>query len=76
QLAQKEYDQAVSTLNGESAESFAATGAELKCDIYTVQRDVCQARTAFQAAADAGGFEYFPLLQINLDVLAVTSPAA
>ncbi|HEA17507.1 MAG: YfgM family protein [Pseudoalteromonas prydzensis] len=76
QIAQQQYDQALTTLNAEFAESFTATIAELKGDIYTVQGDVNQARTAYQAAADAGGLENNPLLQIKLDDLAVTSPAA
>lgn len=76
QIAQQQYDQALSTLNGKFADSFTATVAELKGDIYTAQGDVNQARTAYQAAADAGGLENNPLLQIKLDDLAVTSPAA
>ena len=76
QIAQQQYDQALTTLNGQLAESFAATVAELKGDIYTAQGDANQARTAYQAAADAGGLENNPLLQIKLDDLAVTSPAA
>ncbi|MDC9523584.1 tetratricopeptide repeat protein, partial [Pseudoalteromonas sp. Angola-31] len=35
-----------------------------------------QARVAYQAAVDAGGLTSNPLLQIKLDDLAVTSPAA
>ena len=50
--------------------------AELKGDIYIAQGNKDQARTAYQAAADAGGLTTNPLLQIKLDDLAVTSPAA
>jgi predicted negative regulator of RcsB-dependent stress response len=53
-----------------------AQSAELKGDIYIAQGNKDQARTAYQAAADAGGLTTNPLLQIKLDDLAVTSPAA
>lgn len=76
QIAQQQYQQALTTLSSPLADSFAATVAELKGDIYTAQDDTDQARTAYQAAADAGGLENNPLLQIKLDDLAVTSPAA
>ncbi|MCQ8878762.1 tetratricopeptide repeat protein [Pseudoalteromonas shioyasakiensis] len=76
QIAQEQYDQALSTLNAPLEETFKATVAELKGDIHTAQGNTEQARTAYQAAADAGGLENNPLLQIKLDDLAVTSPAA
>ncbi|WP_339691914.1 tetratricopeptide repeat protein [uncultured Pseudoalteromonas sp.] len=76
QIAQQQYDQALTTLNAKLADSFTATVAELKGDIYTAQGDANQARTAYQTAADAGGLDNNPLLQIKLDDLAVTSPTA
>ena len=75
-IAQKQYDQALATLNSQLPESFAATVAELKGDIFSAQGDKAQARTQYQAAADKGGLENNPLLQIKLDDLAQTSPAA
>jgi predicted negative regulator of RcsB-dependent stress response len=76
QIAQTKYDDALSTLNAPLPEAFDANVAELKGDIYTEQGNEEQARTAYQAAVDAGGLTGNPLLQIKLDDLAVTSPAA
>ncbi|MBQ4800831.1 tetratricopeptide repeat protein [Pseudoalteromonas sp. MMG006] len=76
QIAQTKYDDALSTLNAPLPEAFDANVAELKGDIYTEQGNAEQARTAYQAAVDAGGLTGNPLLQIKLDDLAVTSPAA
>jgi len=75
-LAQKQYEQALATLNSTLPESFAATVAELKGDVFAAQGDKDQARSQYQAAADKGGLENNPLLQIKLDDLAQTSPAA
>ncbi|TMP75951.1 tetratricopeptide repeat protein [Pseudoalteromonas sp. S1608] len=76
QIAQQQYDDALSTLNAPLPEAFSANVAELKGDIYTQQGNKEQARVAYQAAVDAGGLTSNPLLQIKLDDLAVTSPAA
>ena len=76
QIAQQQYDDALSTLNAPLPEAFNANVAELKGDIYTQQGNKEQARVAYQAAVDAGGLTSNPLLQIKLDDLAVTSPAA
>ena len=76
QIAQQQYDQALTTLNTTLSPAFAAAVAELQGDVYTAQGKQEQARTAYQSAADAGGLENNPLLQIKLDDLAVTSPAA
>ena len=76
QIAQQQYDDALSTLNAPFPEAFNANVAELKGDIYTQQGNKEQARVAYQAAVDAGGLTSNPLLQIKLDDLAVTSPAA
>ena len=76
QIAQQQYDDALSTLNAPLPEAFNASVAELKGDIYTQQGNKEQARVAYQAAVDAGGLTSNPLLQIKLDDLAVTSPAA
>ena len=76
QIAQQQYDDALTTLNSPLPEAFSANVAELKGDIYTQQGNKEQARVAYQAAVDAGGLTSNPLLQIKLDDLAVTSPAA
>jgi predicted negative regulator of RcsB-dependent stress response len=76
QIAQQQYDDALSTLNAPLPDAFNANVAELKGDIYTQQGNKEQARVAYQAAVDAGGLTSNPLLQIKLDDLAVTSPAA
>jgi predicted negative regulator of RcsB-dependent stress response len=76
QIAQQQYDEALTSLNASLPDAFSANVAELKGDIYTKQGDKKQARAAYQAAVDAGGLTSNPLLQIKLDDLAVTSPAA
>lgn len=76
QIAQQQYDDALTTLNAPLPEAFNANVAELKGDIYLKQGNKEQARTAYQAAVNAGGSATNPLLQIKLDDLAVTSPAA
>lgn len=76
QIAQTNFDDALSTLNTPLPEAFNANVAELKGDIYAQQGNKEQARTAYQAAVDAGGLTGNPLLQVKLDDLAVTSPAA
>lgn len=76
QNAQQQYDQALTTLNTEFPEAFTAAAAEIKGDIYTAQNKQSEALGAYQAAADAGGLEGNPLLQIKLNDLAVTSPSA
>ena len=76
QIAQQQSDDALTTFNSPLPEAFNANIAELKGDIYTQQGNKEQARVAYQAAVDAGGLTSNPLLQIKLDDLAVTSPAA
>lgn len=76
QLAQKDYDAALATLDTQLPESYKANVAELKGDIYLAQGDKAQARASYQAAADNGGLESNPLLQVKLDDLAEQTPAA
>jgi predicted negative regulator of RcsB-dependent stress response len=76
QIAQTQYDDALATLNAPLPEAFNANVAELKGDIYSEQGNKEKARIAYQAAVDAGGLTSNPLLQVKLDDLAVTSPAA
>lgn len=73
QLEQKQFDAALATLANTLPESFKATVAELKGDIYVAKNENEQARNAYQAAVDAGGLENNTLLQIKLDNLAVTA---
>ncbi|WP_105200225.1 MULTISPECIES: YfgM family protein [unclassified Pseudoalteromonas] len=76
QLAQQNYDAALATLGTELPASYEAAVAELKGDIYLAQGDKEQARIAYQSAADKGGLESNPLLQVKLDDLAAQTPAA
>ncbi|WP_105187825.1 YfgM family protein [Pseudoalteromonas sp. T1lg48] len=76
QLAQQNYDAALATLTSELPASYEAAVAELKGDIYLAQGDKEQARSAYQSAADKGGLESNPLLQVKLDDLAAQTPAA
>jgi predicted negative regulator of RcsB-dependent stress response len=76
QVATESFDDALTTLNAPLPEAFSANVAELKGDIFTAQGDKDKARSAYQTAVDAGGLTSNPLLQIKLDDLAVTSPAA
>ena len=73
QLEQKQYDAALKTLGNTLPESFKATVAELKGDVYVAKNESEQARSAYQAAVDAGGLENNSLLQIKLDNLAVAA---
>ena len=73
QLEQKQYDAALATLGNTLPESSKATVAELKGDVYVAKNESEQARSAYQAAVDAGGLENNSLLQIKLDNLAVAA---
>ena len=75
-LVEGELAQAEALLNQDYPQAYGSLVAELKGDIYTQQGNKEQARVAYQAAVDAGGLTSNPLLQIKLDDLAVTSPAA
>ena len=69
ELAQSKYDAALATLTKLNDESFKAQQQELNGDIYLAKGDKDSARTAYQAAADAGGIETNPNLQMKLDDL-------
>ena len=71
QVQQESYDKALATLSGEISESFKASIEEIKGDIYLKQDKKDQARTAYQAAIDAGGLALSNTLQMKLDDLAV-----
>ncbi|MBQ4833535.1 tetratricopeptide repeat protein [Pseudoalteromonas sp. MMG010] len=75
-IATEKFDDALTLLDSPLPEAFSANIAELKGDVYSAKGSKEQARSAYQAAVDAGGLVSNPLLQIKLDDLAVTSPAA
>ncbi|MFY8273519.1 YfgM family protein [Pseudoalteromonas sp. SSDWG2] len=75
QLAQQNFEAAMATLNAELPASYEANVAELKGDIYLAQGDKDNARTHYQNAADKGGLEGNPLLQVKLDDLAAPTQA-
>ncbi|NMP15960.1 tetratricopeptide repeat protein [Thalassotalea sp. HSM 43] len=72
QIQQQQFDAALQTLATSFPESFKANVEETKGDAYLLQDDKEQARAAYQAAADAGGLQGNPTLQMKLDDLAVT----
>ncbi|ATC95878.1 YfgM family protein [Pseudoalteromonas tunicata] len=75
ELELKNYDAALKVLSVTMPEAFKASVAELKGDVYRAQGDLGQARSAYQAAADAGGLTNNATLQMKLDDLAVDTPA-
>ncbi|WP_371186688.1 YfgM family protein [Thalassotalea maritima] len=71
QLQQQAFDKVLATLNKPLPESFKAAVAEVKGDAYLLQGNKQQARAEYQVAADAGGLQGNPTLQMKLDDLAV-----
>ncbi|WP_394172594.1 YfgM family protein [Thalassotalea litorea] len=71
QIQQENLDDALATLGKTFPEKYQASVAETKGDAYLLKGDKEQARSAYQAAADAGGLESSPQLQMKLDDLAV-----
>ncbi|TLU66768.1 tetratricopeptide repeat protein [Thalassotalea litorea] len=71
QIQQENIDGALATLGKSFPEKFQASVAQTKGDAYLLKGDKEQARSAYQAAADAGGLEISPQLQLKLDDLAV-----
>lgn len=66
-----EYDQALATLDKITEEGFAIKANQSKGAVYLKQGNLDSARTAFQAAVDASQGRVDPLLQLQLDDLAV-----
>ncbi|WP_199609144.1 YfgM family protein [Flocculibacter collagenilyticus] len=64
------FDAALSTIAKVNTTAFKARAAEIKGDILIKQGNVADARTAYQAAADAGGLEGNVVLQQKIDNLA------
>lgn len=71
-LAQKNYDQALSSLELITLAEFAGQKNELKGDVFLAKGDKENARTAYKAASDAlqGSQTPTPLLDIKLKDLA------
>lgn len=71
QIQNGNLDGALATLAKPMPESFKASIEEIKGDTFLKQGNLDLARTAYQAAADAGGLQANPTLQIKLDDLAI-----
>ncbi|WP_371376417.1 YfgM family protein [Thalassotalea aquiviva] len=70
QVQLQSFDAALATLGNKLPESFQAAAEEIKGDAFLLQGKKDLARTAYLAAADAGGLEGNNTLQIKLDDLA------
>ncbi|WP_084605311.1 YfgM family protein [Psychromonas aquimarina] len=71
-----EYDQALKTLELITEEAFLAKAGQVKGSIYLQQGDLEKARSAFQDAVNASKGRVDPVLQLQLDDLAVAADAA
>jgi predicted negative regulator of RcsB-dependent stress response len=70
QIQLNEIDAALTTLSATLPASFTAAVEEVKGDAYIQQEKSELARSAYQAAIDAGGLSASPVLQMKLDNLA------
>ena len=66
-----EYNQAIATLDNITEEGFIVKANQTKGTVYVKQGDLASARLAFQAAVDASIGRVDPVLQLQLDDLAV-----
>ena len=66
-----EYNQAIATLDNITEEGFIVKANQTKGTVYVKQGDLASARLAFQAAVDASIGRVDPILQLQLDDLAV-----
>lgn len=73
QLQQQEFDKVLASLEKPMPESFKASIEVIKGDTFILQGKHDLAKVAYQAAADAGGLQSSPALQMKLDDLATTS---
>jgi len=71
-----DYDTALSILNDITEEGFLVKANQSKGAVYLKQGNVDSARTAFQAAVDASAGRVDPILQLQLDDLAVAKADA
>ncbi|WP_409439220.1 YfgM family protein [Psychromonas sp. GE-S-Ul-11] len=70
-----EYDDALSTLNTVENEAFLVKVNQTKGDIYLKQGDTDAARSAYQTAVEASEGRVDPVLQLQLNDLAVEKKA-
>ena len=70
-----EYDDALSTLNSVESEAFLVKVNQTKGDIFLKQGDTDAARSAYQTAVDASEGRVDPVLQLQLNDLAVAETA-
>ncbi|WP_019615004.1 YfgM family protein [Psychromonas ossibalaenae] len=70
-----EYEQALKTLELITEESFLAKAGQVKGGIHLQQGDLEKARSAFKDAVNASKGRVDPVLQLQLDDLAVSAPA-
>ncbi|WP_413693679.1 YfgM family protein [Psychromonas sp. KJ10-2] len=70
-----EYDDALSTLNSVEDDAFLVKVNQVKGDIYLKQGDTDAARDAYQTAVDASEGRIDPVLQLQLNDLAVQQNA-
>ena len=70
-LDEKNYAEALSTLDGKPSDAFAALFAERKGDILLAQGKNAEARTAYQAALEKSeqGTQFRRMLELKLDNL-------
>ena len=66
-----EYDQAIAILDKITEEGFVVKANQIKGSVYLKQGKIDAARNAFQAAVDASEGRIDPILQLQLDDLAV-----
>ena len=66
-----DYDAALSTLNNITEEGFLVKANQSKGAVYLKQGNIESARASFQAAVDASEGRVDPILQLQLDDLAV-----
>ncbi|MGL4474697.1 MAG: tetratricopeptide repeat protein [Shewanella sp.] len=69
QAQQEQYAVALTTLEQVTDSAFAAQRDELKGDFLVRQGELDKARLAYQAAADVGGLNASPVLQMKIDNL-------
>ncbi|WP_298941887.1 tetratricopeptide repeat protein [uncultured Psychromonas sp.] len=66
-----DYDAALTTLNNITEEGFLVKANQSKGAVYLKQGNIESARTSFQAAVDASEGRVDPILQLQLDDLAI-----
>lgn len=72
-IAQENIEAAQAHLNAVSKRAFVAQRSEIQGDLYVAQANLSEAKTAYQAALEAGGLNDNPGLQLKLDNLAIAT---